>query len=64
MPRRAAAPLTPDAITSQVFADRQRAIVEGFKRSPSYHKAPPDRRSTSPYGLGSATTGPGHRDCP
>ena len=29
----------PDAITSQVFTDRQRAIVEGFKRSPSYHKA-------------------------
>ena len=29
----------PDAITSQVFTDRQRAIVEGFKRSPSYHRA-------------------------
>jgi hypothetical protein len=29
----------PDAITSQVFTDRQRAIVEGFKRSPSYHEA-------------------------
>jgi hypothetical protein len=29
----------PDAITSQVSTDRQRAIVEGFKRSPSYHKA-------------------------
>jgi hypothetical protein len=29
----------PDAITSQIFTDRQRAIVEGFKRSPSYHDA-------------------------
>ena len=29
----------PDAITSHVFTDRQRAIVEGFKRSPSYHEA-------------------------
>jgi hypothetical protein len=29
----------PDAITSQVFTDRQRAIAEGFKRSPSYHEA-------------------------
>ena len=40
----------PDAITSQVFTDRQRAIVEGFKRSPSYHKAlrrGGDRRQTA-----------------
>jgi hypothetical protein len=29
----------PDAITSQVLTDRQRAIVEGFKHSPSYHQA-------------------------
>jgi hypothetical protein len=29
----------PDAITSQAFTDGQRAIVERFKRSPSYHQA-------------------------
>jgi hypothetical protein len=29
----------PDVITAPVFTDRQRAIVEGFKRSPSYQEA-------------------------
>ena len=40
----------PDAITSQVFTDRQRAIVAGFKRSPSYHAGAArggDRRQTA-----------------
>ena len=29
----------PDVISSPVFTDRQRALVERYKRSPSYHEA-------------------------
>jgi hypothetical protein len=29
----------PDVISPQVFTDRQRAVVESFKRSPSYQEA-------------------------
>ena len=37
--RDAAAGRGTDVISSQVFTDRQRAIVERFKRSPSYQEA-------------------------